>query len=175
MITVNEAYYLDKFVSTDQERLAETINDEEIAKNTLTIPYPYKLEDAQGWLERCKLQDNTDEPQRSWAIRNSEGQVCGCISRHFKYGTNSHKDEIGYWLMRPLWRQGLMTAVIAKFVEHCFEDEKLKRLEAPIFDFNKGSARVLEKNGFELEGRLKMAHLKSGVYYDSLLYAKLSS
>ena len=175
MITVNDAYYLDKFVSTDYERLRETINDEEIAKNTLTIPYPYSLEDARWWLQRCELQYSSDEPQRSWAIRNSDGQVCGTISRHFKYGFNSHKDEIGYWLMRPLWGQGLMTEVIAKFVEHCFQDEKVKRLEAPIFEFNKGSARVLEKNGFELEERLRKAYFKKGVYYDALLYTKLSS
>jgi len=127
MITVNDAYYLDKFVSTDYERLRETINDEEIAKNTLTIPYPYSLEDARWWLQRCELQYSSDEPQRSWAIRNSDGQVCGTISHHFKYGFNSHKDEIGYWLMRPLWGQGLMTEVIAKFIEHCFQDEKVKR------------------------------------------------
>jgi ribosomal-protein-alanine N-acetyltransferase len=174
MITVNDTYYLDKFVSTDKVRLAETINDQEIANNTLTIPHPYTIEDAQWWLQRCELQYYRDEPQRSWAIRNSDGQVCGTISRHFKYGFNTHKDEIGYWLMRPLWGQGLMTAVIEKFVQHCFREEPLKRLEAPIFEFNKGSARVLEKNGFELEGCLKMAHVKNGVYYDTLLYAKLS-
>ena len=174
MITINDQYYLDGFMLTDEARLTETINDIEIARNTLTIPYPYKLEDAKWWLQQSELHINSNQPQRHWAIRNPKGLVCGSISRHFKYGFNSHKDEIGYWLMRPLWGKGLMTGVVNKFVQHCFKNEHLVRLEAPIFEFNQGSARVLEKNGFELEGRLRKAHLKNGQYYDSLLYAKLS-
>ncbi|MBP9152543.1 MAG: GNAT family N-acetyltransferase [Flavobacteriales bacterium] len=175
MIAINNRFVLTKFVLEDEVRLMEAISDVEIARNTLTIPFPYSEKDARWWLEQCELQNSNDKPQRNWAIRNTEGLVCGSISRHFKYGLNSHKDEIGYWLMRPLWGQGLMTQVIAKFVEHCFQDENLKRLEAPVFEFNKGSARVLEKNGFELEGRMRKAYFKQGAYYDSLLYAKLSA
>jgi len=175
MITINQKFYLDKPVSDDAERLADTINDVEIARNTLTIPFPYSIEDAKWWLSRCEEQHKPDLPQRNWAIRNAEGLLCGNISRHFKYGMNSHKDEIGYWLTRSLWGQGLMTEVIGTFADYSFQDEKLKRLEAPIFEFNKGSARVLEKNGFELEGRLRKAYFKDGTYYDSLLYAKVAS
>ena len=50
----------------------------------------------------------------------------------------------------------------------------LVRLEAPIFEFNRGSARVLEKNGFEFEGLRKKDYRKKGVFYNSLMYAKIA-
>ena len=174
MIRVNDQYYLDAFRLEDKHRLAETINDVEIARNTLTIPHPYKLEDAEWWLTERGIHKNAGASQTNWALRNSDGLACGSISIHNKYGTNSHKDEIGYWLMRELWGQGLMTEVVKCFSKYCFEERHLVRLEAPIFEFNKGSARVLEKSGFECEGRLRNAYLKQGVYYDSFLYAKIA-
>lgn len=75
--------------------------------------------------------------------------------------------------MRPLWGKGLMTQTIAKFVAHCFSASELVRLKPPVFAYNKASARVLEKNGFELEGCLRKAYFKDGEYCDSLLFAKL--
>lgn len=174
MIRVTRHYYLDEYSMTDRDRLAETINDKEIARNTLTVPFPYTLKDAEWWLTEMGIRKNTDQPQKNWAIRNDEGLVCGGIGLHFKYGQYAHKDEIGYWLMRDLWNQGLMTKVVKRFCDHCFEELDLIRLEAPIFEFNKGSRRVLEKSGFSLEGLMRKAYLKGGVYYDSLLFARIS-
>ncbi|MDP6909636.1 MAG: GNAT family N-acetyltransferase, partial [Flavobacteriales bacterium] len=129
----------------DEERLIETINHPEIAKTTLTIPHPYTTKDAQWWLNQCEQQNNCGEPQKNWALRNANGLLCGGIGLHFKYGINSHKDEIGYWLMRDLWGKGIMTKIVAKFSDYCFSERGLKRLEAPIFEINPVSGRVLEK------------------------------
>ena len=173
MIAINTAYYLDRFVIGDETRLIEIINDAEIAKNTLTIPHPYTADDAQWWIQQCELQTNSNQPQKNWAIRNQHGELCGGIGRHYKYGLNSHKDEIGYWLMRNLWGQGIMTKVVGAFSNYCFSELNLIRLEAPVFDFNTASGRILEKNGFVLEGRLAKAYLKDDKTYDALLYAKV--
>lgn len=173
MIRIDNGYYLDEYRMEDKHRLCETINDEEIAKNTLAVPYPYTLKDAEWWLTELGIRKDSDQPQKNWTIRNKKGLVCGGIGLHFKYGSRSHKDEIGYWLMRDLWRQGLMTKVVKTFSDYCFTDLSLVRLEAPIFEFNIGSARVLEKSGYEREGTLRKAYLKKGVYYDSILYSKI--
>jgi RimJ/RimL family protein N-acetyltransferase len=50
---------------------------------------------------------------------------------------------------------------------------KLKRLTAKVFLPNKASARVLEKNGFKLEGILKKDLAKGGKYYDVYLFARV--
>lgn len=174
MIRVDSEYYLDEYRMEDKHRLCEVISDPDIAKNTLAIPFPYTLKDAEWWLTEMGVRKNSDQSQKNWAIRNSEGLVCGGIGLHFKYGGNSHKDEFGYWLMRDLWQQGIMTKVVVRFTDHCFKELGLVRLEAPIFEFNVGSARVLEKSGYEREGFLKKAYLKNGVYYDSILFSKIS-
>lgn len=173
MIRINKQFYLDRYIMSGKQRLMEIINDPEIARRTLTIPYPYTSKDADWWIQQREQERNCDEPQRSWAIRNGEGQLCGGIGSHFKYGFNSHKDEIGYWLMRDLWGKGIMTEVVAKFVEFCSTERGLIRLEAPVFDFNAASGRVLEKNGFLLEGTARKAYSKDGAYFDSLLYARV--
>lgn len=103
MIKMDSEYYLSEFRLDDRDRLAEALNDEEIARNTLTVPYPYTLDDADWWLTERGIRKNAGMAQTNWAIRNSEGRVCGGIAIHGKYGPKSHKDEIGYWLMRPLW------------------------------------------------------------------------
>jgi len=48
----------------------------------------------------------------------------------------------------------------------------LRRIAAEVFINNPASARVLEKAGFVLEGRLKNYVIKDGELLDSLLYAK---
>ncbi|MBL4585765.1 MAG: GNAT family N-acetyltransferase [Flavobacteriales bacterium] len=174
MLNIDGTYYLDEHRASDADRLAEVINDPEIARNTLTIPYPYTKKDAEFWLQLCEQQQLLDLPQKQWVIRNRDGELCGGIGLHFKYGTDSHKDEIGYWLMRDLWGKGLMTTVVQKFVEFCTEERGLLRLEAPVFEFNTASAAVLKKNGFELEGRLRKAYFKEGRFFDSLFYAKVT-
>ncbi|MGB0369373.1 MAG: GNAT family N-acetyltransferase [Flavobacteriales bacterium] len=174
MIKIDEEYTLTEFELTDTHRLAYAIGDEEIAKNTLTIPHPYRIEDAEWWLTERGIRKNAGMPQTNWAIRNSKGEVCGGIAIHHKYGPKSHKDEIGYWLMRPLWGQGLMTKVVSKLSDYCFQELGLIRLEAPIFEHNKGSARVLEKSGYQLEGKFRKAYRKKGVFYNSHFYAKIA-
>ncbi|MFT4595573.1 MAG: RimJ/RimL family protein N-acetyltransferase [Bacteroidia bacterium] len=174
MIRINETYYLSAYTLDDVERLSTVISDPEIARNTLTIPYPYSLDEAKKWLTELETRKQAGGAQCLWAIRNDKHQVCGAINRHQKYRPNSHKDEIGYWLMRPLWGQGLMTKVVNIFSQYCFDNFDLARLEAPVFDFNKGSARVLEKSGYQLEGVIRKAIRKDGVFYDSLLYAKIA-
>ncbi len=173
MTPINNEYHLDEFCPSDIERLAQVINHEEIARNTLTVPFPYKIRDAEWWIGQIETRKAAGEDQLNWAIRNREKLVCGGIGIHRKYGAQSHKDEFGYWLMEPLWGKGIMTNVVKHFTNYCFEELGLTRLEAPIFEFNKGSARVLEKVGFTCEGRQRMAYLKNGEYFDSLLYAKV--
>lgn len=174
MIKVDSEYYLSEFQLNDRDRLTGAINDEEIARNTLTVPYPYTLADADWWLRERGVRKNAGMAQTNWAIRNSDDEVCGGISFYNKYGLKSHKDEIGYWLMRPLWGQGLMTKVVKTFTEYCFKELGLARLEARLFEFNRGSARVLEKSGFEFEGLRKKDYSKKGVFYNSLMYAKIA-
>ena len=47
------------------------------------------------------------------------------------------------------------------------------RLEAEVFEGNLASCRVLEKSGFEFEGRQRAAIEKMGVVMDAFTYVKI--
>ena len=98
----------------------------------------------------------------------AEELLGGCGFEGVSYG---HCAEIGYWLARPFWGQGIMTEVVRALCGFAFAEWKLVRITAHVFDFNAASARVLEKNGFSLEGLLRKHHRKAGRFLDSRLYA----
>ncbi|HEX3008990.1 MAG TPA: GNAT family protein, partial [Bacteroidales bacterium] len=55
-------------------------------------------------------------------------------------------------------------------VAYGFDKLKLTRIYSCVFDFNKGSQRVLEKSGFTLEGILKNDYIKNNRLGDGYLY-----
>ena len=66
-----------------------------------------------------------------------------------------------------------MTRAIAGMTDWYFQNLPITRIYALVFDYNQPSARVLEKCGYTLEGRLKKAAIKEGKVIDELLYARV--
>ncbi|UWX97504.1 GNAT family N-acetyltransferase [Arthrobacter zhaoxinii] len=83
--------------------------------------------------------------------------------------------ELGYTLAREVWGLGLATETAALLRELAFGPMGLVRVEATCHPDNAGSVRVLEKNGFVFEGRLREHRLEHGQRRDSLLFAALLS
>jgi RimJ/RimL family protein N-acetyltransferase len=52
-----------------------------------------------------------------------------------------------------------------------FANHDLCRVYAHVFEWNRASARVLEKAGYEFEGRLRKSVTKDGKTIDQLMYA----
>jgi RimJ/RimL family protein N-acetyltransferase len=75
-------------------------------------------------------------------------------------------------LSEQFWGRGVMTEVVTRVTDFCFDNFPLRRISAEVFSNNPASARVLEKAGFNLEGRLKNHVMKDGKLLDSLLYAR---
>ncbi|MBI4728955.1 MAG: GNAT family N-acetyltransferase [Acidobacteria bacterium] len=81
--------------------------------------------------------------------------------------------DIGYALRRDVWGRGLATEVAALLGEFGFGALGMHRIEATCDPENRASARVLEKAGMRLEGRMRGHMPVRGVWRDSLLYAVL--
>ena len=113
-----------------------------------------------GWRSSPKRPSSKGDPS-NWAIRNAEDHLIGgCGFNDFQMG-KSHRAEIGYWLAKPFWGQGIMTAVVRRACQYAFEEFGLVKIIAHVNATNPASARVLEKCGFEQEGYLKK-HLPQG-------------
>jgi len=77
---------------------------------------------------------------------------------------------IGYWIASRFAGQGLATEAVRAIVGFAFKELHLHRVEAACVPHNAASRRVLEKSGFELEGRAR-AYLKiNGDWADHLLF-----
>jgi RimJ/RimL family protein N-acetyltransferase len=71
-----------------------------------------------------------------------DGHVAGNVLTFISGG----RRVVGYWLGRAYWGRGIATEALAAFLEIVSE----RPLGAVVFPSNRGSVRVLEKNGFRL-------------------------
>jgi len=175
-IEVNEDIHLSYMQHNDAETFVELLQDKEIHDQTAVLPFPYTLEESKEWIDinQKKVSEGTC---MQWAIRKTDGVPIGCIGYQGlsqTHNTFHHRDEIGYWLGKPYWNQGIMTMVVKKVCEIGIERFGLKRIDAPVFAHNLGSIRVLEKCGFHNEGILKKAYYKNGEYIDGKMFVLIA-
>jgi RimJ/RimL family protein N-acetyltransferase len=171
-ILVNDQIYLSEYDASDSDALVAHLNDRDVYDRTLRVPFPYTEADAERWLALAgKLTKQHGQPVH-WAIRMEEALIGGCGFEDFEAG-KSHRVEIGYWLARPFWGRGIMTAVVRRLCRHAFEELGLGKISAHVFAHNPASARVLEKCGFQQEGFLRQHFLKDGQLLDARLFGLL--
>jgi len=172
-LIVNNRIHLSEIRSSDKPALLEHLKEKEIYDRTLRIPYPYTEADADHWLDLVGKTTQQQGQPVHWAIRDEQDfLIGGCGFDGFQIG-QSHRAEVGYWLAKPYWGQGIMTAVVNKACAFAFAEWNLLKITAHVFAFNPASARVLEKCGFEQEGTLKKHYLKDGQLIDARLYGLL--
>ena len=111
-------------------------------------------------------------PRRVWELAacDAGGNVIGSARLSIQDATNRSGD-IGYVVRRDHWGQGYGTAIAEELIAFGFRRLRLHRLWAMCVAENVGSARVLEKAGMRMEGRLRDHVLLRGRWRDSLLYA----
>jgi RimJ/RimL family protein N-acetyltransferase len=156
----------------DAPSVARHIGEYEVSRYLLMVPYPYSIEDAEGWIARV----STETPETDFGIA-IDNEIVGVIGLKIDTATvpgiAPHAAEIGYWLGRSVWGRGIASEAVAALTEWAFSELRLTRLQAGVFAPNAASARVLEKAGYEYEGRLRARYFRNDEHYDGLLYARL--
>ena len=169
-ITVNEQLQLTGFFRSDIDPLTEYLVDEDNYQCTLRIPRPYTRADAERWFAVLAEEEKQGHPLLKWAIRQN-GSLVGGIGLE-RAASQPHRAELGYWLAKPFWNQGIMSAVVSAVGRHAFDTLGLVKITANVFSFNAPSARVLKKCGFEQEGYLRKHILKDGGLIDSIVFGR---
>jgi ribosomal-protein-alanine N-acetyltransferase len=174
-LLVNDRVHLSAFRPTDTGALVEHLAEKEIYDRTLRIPFPYTEADAEQWLALVEKTSQTHGEPVDWAIRNETDALIGGIGFDGVDLHRPHRAEIGYWLAKPYWGHGIMTAVVRAACAFAFERWQLVKITAHVFAFNTASARVLEKCGFDQEGYLKKHYCKDGRYLDARVYGLIET
>ncbi len=160
------AWKLRNWTDDDVPALVKYANNVNIWRNLDDIfPYPYTESDAKKWINLSGI-----PPVTNFAIA-SQVEAIGGIGFTLQPEIYRRSAAIGYWLGEPYWGKCIATLALGAIVQYAFTNFDLVRLYALVFEPNKASARVLEKNGFKQEARLKKSITKQGHTMDAFLYA----
>ena len=168
-LPVNDRIHLSPVQVGDKAALVRWLNEREIYDRTLLIPYPYTEADADAFLNRLHETRFDAEHAVQFGIRQANGELIGGCG--FAAIVPGHRAELGYWLARPFWGQGIMTEVTRTLCDWAVAEWHLVRITAHVVPENEASARVLEKCGFRCEGLLRKHHRKEGRFLDTRLFA----
>jgi ribosomal-protein-alanine N-acetyltransferase len=144
-------------VAADDERIALRMSNR--------FPYPYRDVDAEWWISKCLAED----PPVSFVIL-VDGTVAGGVGCEPHGDIRTGTAEVGWWLAPRWWGRGIAAVAVRRFIDYCFVDLDLHRVEAGVFSTNVASARVAEKAGFVFDGVARDGYLKSGDLVDRLCY-----
>jgi RimJ/RimL family protein N-acetyltransferase len=157
---------------SDVASLAKNANNIHVWNNVRDyFPHPYSEEDGKQYIEAVLSKPC---PATDMAIV-VDGKVAGGIGIVSNSDVERISAELGYWLGEKYWNRGIMTEAIKEMSAHAFTRFPLRKIYAPVFDFNIASQRVLQKAGFEREAVLKQAAVKNGNIIDLHYYSLLKS
>lgn len=83
--------------------------------------------------------------------------------------------SLGYWMGAPHAGRGFMTAAVTALLPYAHGTLGLRRIEAGCLPNNVPSIRLLERVGFQREGRAREYLCINGVWQDHLLFARLGT
>jgi RimJ/RimL family protein N-acetyltransferase len=169
MIIETSEFVLRNWKAEDAEDIVRIANNKEIFDNVRdSFPQPYTLKDALDFIAEGKENNGT-----LLIAIEVNGKAAGNMGVTFKSDVYRKNAEIGYYLSEEHWGKGIMTKVIKKTVEYCFENYDIIRIYAEVFTSNIACIRALEKAGFIHEATFKSNIIKNGVIGDSCIYSIL--
>jgi len=121
------------------------------------------------------LDHQAQQPRRIFqlAITLDGGRVIGNCGIRRK-AQNEWEGDIGYELTPEQWGRGYATEAARAMVKYGFEELQLHRVSSWCIADNVASARVLEKTGLRLEGRLHENEYFKNRWWDTLLFGVLN-
>lgn len=132
------------------------------------------LEETQEYVEEMIRRESAGTHLYASIVAKSTQNVIG-TAMFFNFDREANHAEIGYVFKKDHWGKGYGTEAISLMNDFAFNTLCLRKLHARVVSANTSSSRILEKNGFELEGRLRDYYFIEGSYYDGLIYGKLQS
>lgn len=148
-----ERLRLRPFAETDAADLYQYAKDPEVGP-------------AAGWPPHGSVEESRNiirlvlNGPESYAIcKKEDGRVIGAIeltlNGEAKLTEREDECELGYWIGKPFWGQGLMTEAAEALLRRAFTELGMRRVWCAYFEGNEKSKRVQEKLGFRHEKTLR--------------------
>lgn len=141
----------------DAPRIAELLNNFNVAGNLARVRLPFTEADTAEWLPYKVA--TSDPHEMAWLITSEADGVMGTVGFH-RDGNNT---ILGYWLGEPYWGHGYMTESVLAALHRFFGTTKAQSIQSGVFHFNMASLAVQYKFGFVETGRSEVFCLARGV------------
>jgi len=152
----------------DLEFLQVAINDPAVRRN-LTVRWPLNYEQEEEWFE----EQVTSEDSVNLLIVGEDGPA-GSIGLG-PIDDQNGTAELGIWLQADDQGKGYGTEASRLLLDHAFDELRLHRIEARVFEGNEASQNLWETLGFDHEAVHREAIYLHGAYRDVHRYAVLEN
>lgn len=139
----------------DVDRIVEYLSDFEVSKRLARAQHPYERRHALDWVARNQTSRLVD--QTGFVLDAGQG-LTGSIGFHLIEDI----PNVGYWLAKPFWGQGLMSEAVRSVIAWMFEKSDHRLIRSGIFEGNEASLRIQENLGFKVIGTHKLHCLARG-------------
>jgi len=144
MILETERLILDTWQASDWTELRPMATDVEVMRY-ITGGVPWTDDQIQAFVDR-QVKTYSERNFCRWKVlRKPEGEMIGFCGVGF--WRDAPDPEIGWWLARQWWGQGLATEAARAALKHAFEHVGLDRIISIARPENTASTQIMEKIG----------------------------
>lgn len=143
-------------------------------KKFIGWPLMKTLEETRSYVEEMIKREAAGTHLYASIVLKATGEIIG-TAMIFGFDHEAKHAEVGYVFHSRCWGKGYGTETVELMTKFAFDVLQLRKLHARVVDANVGSARVLEKNGFEREGRLKDYYYIENSFYDLMFFGRFRS
>ncbi|WP_425310170.1 GNAT family N-acetyltransferase [Ammonicoccus fulvus] len=160
------------FAERDAPRIAEACNDEATQHWVSILPRPYRLSDAEGFIEWCREGKATGQ-EWTWCVAGTDSDECLGAITLFGLAARDGAGEIGYWAHPDARRRGL-TSVAARLVaDFALGPGPAQTVRLFVAEDNHASQRVAERTGATRVGTLPAySVVRDGTRTDMILFLR---
>ncbi len=131
----------------DAKRLFEILSDPAVSSPIRLFRQPFTMPQAEEWCARAEASAAAKSELLLAAVRKADAVIAGNAGIHLIQDENMA--EIGYWVAREYWGQGLAREMTASVIALARSRLDLKGLCATTAASNDASRHILEKFAFK--------------------------
>lgn len=143
-----DSIVLHEITGGDADSLRELTENEKVYRYLPTFLFEKKYESIEYVIDH--LYDECFRESIILGIYLKDDETFCGIAEMYGFRDEIHKISVGYRLLERFWGQGIASKALGLMVDYLYNETDIEIITASTMIENHGSARVLEKNGFDL-------------------------
>ena len=166
-----ERLLLRQFIESDLENVFKGLSNPDIIKY-----YGVSYQTLEDTKQQMKFFSNLEKEGTGiwWAICSLDNNIFYGAGGLNSLSKEHKKAEIGFWLLKEYWGQGIMTEIMPLICKYGFDNLGLHRIEGLVETDNLTCKNAMKKLDFYHEGTMKDCEIKNGKFISLDIYAKLN-